>query len=186
MRMNKLPYILSLLLVSINATASTLEVGRGKAYETISGAVSTAEKGDTVLIYEGVYQEGTIEVRTPIVIVGVNNPVLDGENKYEILRVWVDSVVVMGLTLKDVGVSYVEDRSAIRFIKSKHGRIESNRLINAFFGIYLEHCRDIIIRDNMILGEAEYEMNSGNAIHLWYCRDIIIEGNYAEGHRDGI
>ena len=184
--MNKLIYILSLLLVSINATASILEVGRGKAYETISGAVASAGRGDTVIVLEGVYREGSIEVRTPMVIMGVNNPVLDGEKKYEILRIWADSVVVMGLTLKDVGVSYVEDRSAIRLIRTRHCRVESNRMINAFFGIYLEHCRDIIIRDNMILGEAEHEMNSGNAIHLWYCKDITIEGNHAERHRDGI
>jgi nitrous oxidase accessory protein len=184
--MNKLPYILSLILISLNLQSAILEVGSDKAYKKITEALALAEMGDTILVHEGMYREGSIDIRTSVHIQGVNDPVIDGENKYEILRIWADSVVVRGITLKDVGVSYVEDRSAIRLIKNKYCVIESNHLVNAFFGIYLEHCRNIIIRNNIVQGEAVHEMNSGNAIHLWYCKDIIIEGNYAEGHRDGI
>jgi len=111
---------------------------------------------------------------------------LDGENSNGLLRLESDSVVIRGLTLKDVGVSYVEDLAAIRIVRSKHCVIESNRLINAFFGIYLERSTDCIIRNNHVLGYAEHEMNSGNAIHLWYSSRNLIEGNHAEGHRDGI
>ena len=97
-----------------------------------------------------------------------------------------DSVVIRGLTLKDVGISYVEDLSAIRLIRSKHCIIESNTLINSFFGIYLEKSSDCIVRNNHVKGNAEHEMNSWNAIHLWYSSRNLIEGNHAEGHRDGI
>jgi nitrous oxidase accessory protein len=161
-------------------------VGPGKTYGSITEAIASAEASDTLLIYNGTYKEGTIEIRKPLTLIGVNDPILDGENEYEIIQVWVDSVVIMGLTLKDVGVSYVEDRSAIRLIRSKHCIIDSNRLLNAFFGIYLERCQQCLIRNNRMLGNAENEMNSGNAIHLWYCKNIVITGNHAEGHRDGI
>lgn len=184
--MNKLIFITAVILICINSFARQLEVGPGKTYGSITGAVSSAEAGDTLLIHQGTYREGSIEIRKPLTLIGVNDPVLDGENEYEIIRVWVDSVVIRGLTLKDVGVSYVEDRSAIRLIRSKHCVIESNRLMNAFFGIYLERCQQCIIRNNRILGNAEHEMNSGNAIHLWYCKNIVIRENHAEGHRDGI
>ena len=184
--MNKLIFITAFILICINNHAAQLEVGPGKTYGSITEAVSSAEAGDTILIYQGTYREGTIEIRKPLTLIGVNDPILDGEHEYEIIQVWVDSVVIMGLTLKDVGVSYVEDRSAIRLISSKHCIIESNHLMDAFFGIYLERCQDCIIRNNRILGHAEHEMNSGNAIHLWYCKNIVITGNHAEGHRDGI
>ena len=184
--MNKLILIAALILISINGHAEQLEVGPGKTYGSITEAIASAEASDTLLIYNGTYKEGTIEIRKPLTLIGVNDPILDGENEYEIIQVWVDSVVIMGLTLRDVGVSYVEDRSAIRLIRSKHCIIESNRLMNAFFGIYLERCQQCIIRNNRILGNAEHEMNSGNAIHLWYCKNIVITGNHAEGHRDGI
>jgi len=184
--MNKLIYTLFLLLINMNVHSAVLEVGNDKIYKKITAALSMAGTGDTIFVHEGLYREGSIDIRTAVYLQGVNDPVIDGENTYEILRIWADSVVVKGITLKDVGVSYVEDRSAIRLIKNKHCLIESNHLINAFFGIYLEHCRDIIIRNNTVHGEAVHEMNSGNAIHLWYCKDITIEGNYVEGHRDGI
>ena len=170
----------------LNGYAGVIEVGPGKTFGSITEAVAAARAFDTVLIFRDTYREGTIEINKPLVIIGVDSPILDGENEYEILQVRVDSVVVKGLTLNDVGVSYVEDRSAIRLIRSDHCLIESNTLNNAFFGIYLEHCQNCLIENNRVMGQADNEMNSGNAIHLWYCRNISIRGNHAEGHRDGI
>lgn len=184
--MNRLFYILILLMSPLQGHSTLLEVGSDKDFRTIMEAVGLAGKGDTILIHSGLYREGSIDIRTPMVILGIDDPVIDGESTYEIMRIYADSVTVKGITFKDVGISYVEDRSAIRLIKSKHSVVESNKLVNAFFGIYLEHCRDILVRDNTIQGNARMESNSGNAIHLWYCKEIQIEGNYAEGHRDGI
>jgi len=178
--------ILIFLGVSGPLYSAALEVGADKKYQTIKAALEVTENGDTVLVYEGIYQEAPIDVTKSIHLYGKNNPILDGENEYEILRVYADSVVIKGLTLRNVGISYVEDRSAIRLIKNKACRIDSNQLDKAFFGIYLEHCQNIIISNNTIQSESLLESNSGNAIHLWYCKDIIIEGNLAEGHRDGI
>lgn len=177
-------YCAIVLCVSINA--SIIDIGQGKTYSSISVAITSAKPGDTVLVHGGLYKEGTILINKRIVLLGINNPVLDGENKSTILLITVDSVIIKGLVLQNVGTSYVEDRSAIRIKKSDHCLIESNKLVNAFFGIYLEHCKNCIIRNNTIIGRAEYEMNSGNAIHLWYCKNIIIKENHAEGHRDGI
>jgi nitrous oxidase accessory protein len=173
-------------LVCVAGHAEVLEVGQGRLYVGIKDALAAAEAYDTIMIYPGTYREGSIDINKPMVINGIDSPVLDGENEYEIIRVRVDSVVIRGLTLRDVGVSYVEDRSAIRLISSKHCIIESNQLVNSFFGIYLEHCQYCIIRNNRVIGIAEHEMNTGNAIHLWYCKNIRILGNHAEGHRDGI
>ena len=184
--MNRLMYIAGILFWSIACNASVLEVGPDKSIKSIREAVSLAHSGDSINIFSGTYKEGNIEINKKLVITGLDYPLLDGENEYEIIRVLADSVTIRGLALKDVGISYVEDRSAIRIVKSKHCVIESNRLTNAFFGIYLERSHDCIIRNNHISGSAEHEMNSGNAIHLWYSSRNLIEGNHAEGHRDGI
>lgn len=184
--MQRIAVIWLLMLLFTSAKGDVLEVGHNHPFGTLTGAISSAHPGDTIYIYPGVYREGTIEVDRPLVIIGVDHPVLDGENEYGILRVTSDSVVIRGLTLKDVGISYVEDLSAIRIVKSRNCTVESNRLVNAFFGIYLERSSDCIIRNNHILGFSEHEMNSGNAIHLWYSSGNFIEGNHAEGHRDGI
>ena len=184
--MNRFIFIAGILFWSIVCSASVLEVGPDKSFRSIREAVSTARAGDSINIFPGTYKEGNIEINKKLVITGLDYPLLDGENEYEIIRVMADSVIIKGLALKDVGVSYVEDRSAIRIISSRHCVIESNRLTNAFFGIYLERSHECIVRNNHILGSAEHEMNSGNAIHLWYSSRNLIEGNHAEGHRDGI
>ena len=178
--------IWGLILFSASARGDILEVGPSKSYGSIKGAIYSANSGDTLYVYPGNYKEGSIVIDKPLVIIGKDQPVLDGENKYGILRITSDSVVIRGLTLKDVGISYVKDLSAIRIVKSSNCTIESNKLINAFFGIYLERSSDCWILNNRVLGFSEHEMNSGNAIHLWYSNRNLIEGNHVEGHRDGI
>ena len=184
--MYRLCCILINFLLCASLSGAVLEVGQNKAYTSLKEAISQSATGDTLYLFQGTYAEGTIIINKPLVIIGKGQPVLDGENKYGILRLESDSVVIRGLTLKDVGVSYVEDLAAIRIVRSKYCVIESNSLINAFFGIYLERSTNCIIRNNHILGYAEHEMNSGNAIHLWYSSRNLIEGNHAEGHRYGV
>jgi len=183
---NRLYHIFGLLLFCVSVAGGILDVGQNQTFESLKEGIISSQSGDTLYVHQGVYKEGTIVVDKPLVILGVDYPVFDGENKYGILRVESDSVVIRGLALKDVGISYVDDNSAIRIVRSKHCTIEANKLINAFFGIYLERSSDCRIIDNHILGYSEHEMNSGNAIHLWYSNRNLIEGNHAEGHRDGI
>ena len=101
--------IYSTLFLSTSLNASVLEVGQSKSYQSISVAITYAGPGDTVMVYKGHYSEGTIEIKIPIVLIGISNPVLDGENKYSILQVLADNVVIKGFTFKDVGASYVEE-----------------------------------------------------------------------------
>jgi len=179
-------YIAAILTGSLIRCGAQIEVGPNMSVKSIKEAVQLAQHGDSIYIYPGTYREGNIEINKKLVLAGINGPVLDGENEYEIIRITSDSVTIRGLTLKDVGVSYLEDRSAIRIVESHGCLIESNRINNAFFGIYLERSHDCTVRSNQIFGKAEHEMNSGNAIHLWYSSRNLIEGNHAKGHRDGI
>jgi len=184
--LNRLIAILLVICCFQQAGATILEVGKDHAVVTIHEAIDIAGSGDTVYIYPGIYKEGPLVIPKKLTVIGIGLPVLDGENKHEIISITSDSVTVQGLELKNVGVSYVEDKSAIRIIKSKYCIIKENRLIDAFFGIYLERSHNCQVKGNHILGTAEHEMNSGNAIHLWYSNRNLIEGNHAEGHRDGI
>jgi len=184
--MTRILYIVKILFLGSVWCHAQIEVGHNKPYKSIGSAIQSASWGDSITIYQGSYAEGNIEIDKKLVITGIDNPVLDGGNEYEIIRVTADSVTIRGLTFKDVGISYVEDRSAIRIVESRHCIIESNRLENAFFGIYLERSHDCTVRNNQIVGFSEHEMNSGNAIHLWYSNRNLIEGNQLQGHRDGI
>ena len=167
-------------------SAKQIEVCSTCTHSSISGALEHAGNGDVIEVHKGHYKEGNIQVDKAVTLRGIDFPIIDGENNSEIITVLSDDVVIEGIQLQNVGTSYTEDRAAIRIKKSDDFLIRNNRIINAFFGIYLEHSNRGIIVNNEIIGEAEEETSSGNAIHLWYCKNIEIRSNKVKHHRDGI
>ena len=184
--MKKYFLLLTINLLAISIFAKTLEVCNSCEWTTITAAIKAAEKGDQLIIKAGIYKEGKIIVNKSLTISGEDYPILDGENKGEILTVLADNVTIEGLQIQNVGTSYMEDRAGIRIKRAKNFTIKNNRLYNTFFGIYLEHADKGIVQNNELIGEAVEEMSSGNAIHLWYCKNILIEKNIVRHHRDGI
>ena len=168
------------------AFASTLEVCPTCECSTVASAIAEAQDGDEVLVHKGIYAEGKVVVDKSIHLRGKDWPVLDGKGESEILTIIASGVTVEGFVIKNVGTSYLEDRAGIRVKKSKNFTIKNNRLLNTFFGIYLEHASDGLISGNEVIGEAVLESSSGNAIHLWYCKRITVEDNLVRNHRDGI
>src|SRR5687768_15290745 len=145
-----------------------------------------ARPGDRIAIGRGIYREPTIVVDRALTIVGEPGAVLDGGAATHILRIEADSVTVRGLEFRNVTVSHVEDRAAIRVGEVRDCRIEDNHVINAFFGIYLAGSTGCVVARNELRGEGRSEDGTGNAIHLWTAQDVAIVDNRISGHRDGI
>lgn len=156
------------------------------AHRTIAAGVAAAHEGDTVAIRAGLYREPTVVVDKRVVLTGDPGAVIDGEGKRALLLVTADDVTVRGLTLRNVGVSFIEDRAALKVSHARGCTIEGNRLENTFFGIYLADVSDCRVVDNVIRAAATRETESGNGIHLWTSRRIAVVGNEISGHRDGI
>ena len=178
--------IIFIFLTGSPAFATTHEVSPHGIITSVKAAIEMANPGDTIIINGGIYKEGNILVTKPLVIIGKNNPVLDGELKSEIMSIEANNVHVQGITFKNVGLSHLKDNAAIRIIKSKFCTITDNTLLDTFFGIYLEKSDSCTISNNIIKAKAERETTSGNAIHLWYSTVITIQKNRLSGHRDGI
>lgn len=180
--------VLVCLMVStaITVGAATLQVCSDCSYTSITTAIEAASPHDTILVRSGLYKEGNIRISKALTLKGNDWPVVDGGNDSEIFTVTADSVTIEGFRIQNVGTSYTVDRAGINIIKSRGTTIRNNKLINTFFGIYLQKSSDCIISGNEIVGEAIQEMSSGNAIHLWHCKNITIENNEAIQHRDGI
>lgn len=166
--------------------AATIKVCDACNVKSISAAISQSLPGDTLFIAKGTYKEGNIVLDKPLVLIGEDYPIVDGENNTEIFTITSDSVTIIGFQIQNVGVSYTVDRAGINVVRSKYVRIENNRLINTFFGIYLQKSSHCLIKNNVIIGNAIEEMSSGNAIHLWYSKNTRIEDNDVRKHRDGI
>jgi nitrous oxidase accessory protein len=166
--------------------ADTLHVAENLEIFNITTAVSKAENGDVIIVHAGFYQEGNILINKKLDIIGINLPVVDGGGSNEVFTILADSVSLSGFQVQNCGVSFVKDLAGIKVEHHGFCRIENNRLINTFFGIYLKNAHHCIVRDNFIEGEAKDEFSSGNAIHIWYSKNILVEGNTCRQHRDGI
>ena len=184
-----IPYFLTLLLYfsdSVPGNSRTIQVCENCQITSIKKALETANNGDLIEIEKGTYQEGNILINKSVTIKGIDLPIIDGNNETEIFTVTANDVIIEGLQIQNVGTSYIEDRAGIRIKKSKNFIVRNNKLINTFFGIYLEHAKDGIISGNEVFGNAVEENSSGNAIHLWYCKNIEVVNNHSKNHRDGI
>ena len=189
--MNKFLYFLSFISIlaatsPVNLAARVWTLCNQCEFTSLKEVLKTAAGGDTIVINGGRYQERDILIEKPIYIKGIGFPVFDGQNKGEVFTIMADSVTLEGIQVENVGVSYINDFAGIRVRRSKHFALKNNRLVNSFFGIYLEQSRNGIVTENQVIGNAKDESSSGNAIHVWYCKQIVIEGNLVKKHRDGI
>ena len=102
------------LFLYIGATAKTIHVGAKRTYKNIRAAVEAAVAGDTILVDAGIYKEKNLVIKKSIVLKGINQPVLDGEKKYEIISIMADGTVVEGFRIVHSGISSMEDLSGIK------------------------------------------------------------------------
>jgi|688.fasta_scaffold268004_2 nitrous oxidase accessory protein len=176
----------AIFLFSVCTFARTWVVAKNSSVKSIKSAIELAAKGDTIRIMKGIYKEGNLVIQKSIVVIGIDYPVLDGENKYEIFTIAANDVSIIGLRMINTGVGSINDISAISAIEAKRLRVLNNQFENTFFGIHLANCLGSVVEDNVLHSNAEAEHQIGNGIHAWKCDSITIRNNKVSGHRDGI
>jgi len=177
--------ILSTLIILV-VSAKKIVVGSSSAIVSLKKAVSIAKDKDTILLNAGIYKEGNIVIEKSITIIGNGNPVLDGENKYEILTVSGKDITVKGIIFRNSGYSAMNDYASIKVVDAANIVIENNTIINAYFAIHISNTTRVVISHNNIMGSPKSEQLTGNGIHLWKSNHALIDGNHVQGHRDGI
>jgi nitrous oxidase accessory protein len=175
-----------LLLYANLIAAKTIEVCKDCEVNSLKSAIAMAASGDTILVKKGTYKEYNIVVDKPLTIKGENYPIIDGEDKGEIIRITSDNVTIDGLFIINVGTSYTSDHAAIRVVRCEKFLIQNVVLEKLFFGIYIEKSNNGRIYHNKIIGDAQDEYNSGNGIQLWYSKNVTVERNIVQKVRDGI
>jgi nitrous oxidase accessory protein len=171
---------------SIGVLADTIKVGANQSVHTIKEGIALAKPGDTLIITYGIYREGTISLQNSLTIFGENYPVLDGENKFEILTIHANDVVINGLKFINTGIASMNDLAAIKAVNCKRLKVINNQFENTFFGIYFANCAQSWIENNELHADVEAEHQIANGIHMWKCDHITIHNNVIKGHRDGI
>lgn len=176
----------SLLVLSFSAFPKTWIVDQKGKVRSIKSALERSVQGDTIRIMPGIYKEGNLIIRRSLTLIGIDYPILDGENKYEILTIVANDVSITGLKMINTGVGSMNDIAAVNAVDSKRVRVTNNQFENTFFGIHLSNSSGSLIENNTLHSNAEAEHQIGNGIHAWKCDSIIIRNNNVSGHRDGI
>ncbi|HMN06056.1 MAG TPA: nitrous oxide reductase family maturation protein NosD [Flavobacteriales bacterium] len=179
--------IVSLLWTTGPLTAKTWTVDANGALNRIGKAIASASSGDTIRVLKGIYREGIITVDKPLALIGVDLPVIDGEEKGDVLVIEAPNVLVTGFKVTGTLVSNINDNAAIKVKKADDVRLIGNVVEHTFFGIHVASSRRTLIQGNTVTGDpAVPETRRANAIHLWHCSDARILDNLATDHRDGI
>jgi nitrous oxidase accessory protein len=166
--------------------AKTIHIGKQQTIKTIQQGLIIAVNGDTVLVDAGHYHEKNIIINKSVFLIGNDYPVLDGDNKYEIISIKANGVLVDGFKVIHSGISSIEDYAGIKIYSSRDVVIRNNILEDTFFGIYTQYGTNCTIEKNTLTAYGKEEQQSGNGIHCWKGDSMRIIANTVSGHRDGI
>lgn len=180
-------YKLLLLLLPIFTFSKTLKVGKNEQFKTINQAVAAAKSGDSILVQKGIYKEGTITVEKSLTIIGLQRPVIDGEQKAEIFVINANYVRIKGFKIINSGRDEVKSIAAIRLNSSRFSIVENNIIENNYFGVYVQGGYRCLIQHNKITtNRGSSQENIGDGIHLLGSVEIWVKNNFISGHKDGI
>jgi nitrous oxidase accessory protein len=165
---------------------NTILVGNNQPVHSLKKAFEIAKDKDSIILLPGIYKEGALVLTKSITLLGRDNPVLDGENKYEILLVSGKNIIIKGIQFRNSGYSSMDDYASIKLVDASNITLENNTITGAYFAIHISNTSYAIVRNNKITGVPRSEQLTGNAIHLWKSNHALIENNHVQGHRDGI
>ncbi len=152
-----IPALLGVLLVvvlsAIPGEARTITVDDdGPAdHSNIKDAITDAQDGDTISVYEGTYYENVV-VNKSVNLIGNGSTLttIDGEGHRNVVLITTDWVNMSGFTVMGSG----HRRSAIK-IESSYSRIFNNTCTNSYHGILIKHSNTGIIANNNCSGNNE-------------------------------
>lgn len=171
--------ILSILSFSLFAETHAVKSG-----QSIQSAIDSAQKSDTLIIGEGVYQ-GNLLLSKPLALLGKGKTVIHGDGAGSIVTILADSCIIRGFTIEHCGKMLVHEDAGI-LVKSSYNVIERNLLRDILFGIYLLQSDENTVASNIIEGRKELDQGErGSGIHLWNSHRNTLSGNSISWTRDG-
>ncbi len=182
----KLISLIGIGLLFYNSNAATIKVGKTEVCKTIRSAIAKAANNDTIMVLSGIYKENNLVIDKPLTLIGIEYPIIDGENKYENISIKADNVTIDGFKVCNSGISSITDFAGIKIYNRHNAVIVNNIIEDCFFGIYAQFGINCIIKNNKLTAHQVQEQRSGNGIHCWKSDSMQIVGNTISGHRDGI
>lgn len=150
----------------------------------LQAAIETARPGDVIQVPAGVYQ-GNFIIDKPLVLEGVDWPVIDGGNQGNVIEInGAPDVTIRGLVIRNSGARLDKENAGIAVDRSPRLVLENNRLENTLFGIYLKDSEASRVAYNVI-GAKDLDVPArGDGIRVWYSEKTEVIGNRVDRGRD--
>ncbi len=171
-------------LASVPAFAATrLVVSPQGPYTTISDALRDARDGDTIEVRGGTYR-GNLVIEKSVTLEGVDQPILDGENRGTIVTLNAPDTTLRGFILQNSGVEPDQNHAGVT-ANAPRALVEKNIFRQVLFGVFFAQAPESIARANDITSRDEYDSGrKGDGIRLWASPRARVENNHVHNARD--
>lgn len=149
---------------------------------TLEAAIAQANDGDRIEVRGGVYAGGLV-IDKPVELIGVDDPVIDGEGKGTLVSIIAPNVTIDSFTLRNSGTSHDKEDSAI-LVDAGPATISNNTIEDVLFGIYVRNAGGTVITNNKVVALPVDVPMRGDGIRIWYSDNVIVDGNQASDGRD--
>ena len=150
----------------------------------LQARIDASPRGSTLTVPAGIYR-GPILVRGPLLVIGEPGATIDGGGRGSVVTISGTNVVFRGFTVRNSGRDVTEEAAGLKITGDDH-RIESNVIVDVYFGIHIGEGARAVIEGNRIRPGKRYGARPGHAINAWSLRDSRITGNQIADARDGI
>lgn len=159
-----------------------LIVAPGGPHTTIEAALAAAQPGDVIEVHGGVHPAPLVVNKT-VTLIGVDQPVIDGQGKGSLVLIDAPQVVFSGFVVRSSGNSLPHEDTGI-VIQAAQVTVSDNVLEDVLFGIYFAGANEGTARNNRIHGKPLDDSVRGDSIRVWYSHHVQIIGNEIVTGRD--
>lgn len=161
---------------------NTLIVATDSPYTTIEAALAAAHTGDVIEVHGGAYAAPLVVDKT-VSLIGIGQPVIDGQGKGSLVLIGAPQVVFSGFVVRGSGQSLPHEDTGI-VVQGNGVSVSDNVLEDVMFGIYFANASGGLARNNIIRGKPLEESMRGDGIRVWYSNDVQLVGNEISSGRD--
>jgi nitrous oxidase accessory protein len=175
------PAIAALFVLALVVPSAQASGARGNE---LQAKIDAAPRGSSITVPAGTYH-GPIVVRGPLTVIGEPGATIDGGGDGSVVTVSGSDVVFRGFTVKNSGREVTAEAAGIKITGSGH-HIESNDIVDVYFGIHIGDGARNVIERNRIHPGKQFGARPGHGINAWRLSDSRFAGNHITDARDGI
>ncbi|WP_424015480.1 nitrous oxide reductase family maturation protein NosD [Halorubrum xinjiangense] len=159
----------------------------GESFASAQAAIDAAEPGDTIVLDGRFDERVNASVDDLRIVASEDGAVIDGGAEGRVLTVSGENVTVSGVWVRGSGSDLGTEDAGV-FVAGDSARIESVRITDTAYGIWVDSVDEAVIEDVRIDGREDVypKTDRGNGIHLYETKGTVVRDSEITDTRDGI